>query len=92
MSRSGALSLAAFAPLGTVIHHPVGQRLLKANIRAGLLGLQPLVPEDFLALRQKFPIKRGIFQQITGCARFRHKRVPMGRVAYTNPSWKTIHY
>ncbi len=45
-------------PTRPMVDDPVGQRLFKAHIPAGLFGFNPLVAQDFLALRLKFAIER----------------------------------
>ena len=49
-----------------MFEHPVQKGALKTNIASGLLALDPLVAEDFLTLRQKLPVQRGVSQQVTG--------------------------
>jgi hypothetical protein len=56
--------LAVFAPGGAVLDDPVRQRLLETDVASGLLRLDPLVPENFLALRLKLAVERRILQQI----------------------------
>ena len=58
------LALARFAPFGAVMHNPVRQGLLKADIAPRLFRLEPLVPQDFFALRLKLPVEHGIRQQV----------------------------
>ena len=59
-----ARQLPALTPLRTVLDNPICERALKANVATGFLGLDPLVFQDFLALRLKFPVKGRVFQQI----------------------------
>ena len=47
-----------------MLDDPIRQRLLEADVAAGLFRFNPLVSEDFLALGLKFAIKRGVLQQI----------------------------
>ena len=56
--------LAVFAPARAVLDDPIRQRLLEADVAAGLFRLDPLVPEDFLALRLKLAVERRVLQQI----------------------------
>jgi len=56
--------LAVFAPRGAVLDDPIRQRLLEADVAPGLFRLDPLVPEDFLALRLKLAVERRVLQQI----------------------------
>jgi hypothetical protein len=56
--------LSGFAPAGAVFDDPVRQSAFKADVVAGLLGLNPLVPENLLTFRLKFAVKRGILQQV----------------------------
>ncbi len=41
-----------------MLDDPIRQRLLEADVASGLFGLDPLVPEDFLALGLKLTIQR----------------------------------
>ena len=61
--RRGGLS--GFAPLGAVLDDPIRERALETNVVTGLLGLDPLVAQDFFAFRLKLAVKRGVLQQIT---------------------------
>ena len=56
--------LAALSPLGTVFDDPIRQCPLESDVMPGLFGLNPLVPENFLAFGLELAIKRGILQQI----------------------------
>jgi hypothetical protein len=60
----GRGGLTGFAPLGPVLDDPIGERAFEADVMPGLLGLDPLVAQDFLAFRLKFAVKRGVLQQI----------------------------
>ena len=62
----GGVGVAVFPPGRAVLDDPVGQRLFKADVAAGLFRLDPLVLEDFLALRLEFAIQRRVLQQIVG--------------------------
>src|SRR5665811_1128400 len=70
--------LPALAPFGAVLNDPICQRSLKSNVATGLLGFNPLVPQDLLAFRLKFPIERRVLQQIVSRGRLfrfvRHNR------------------
>ena len=44
---------------------PIRERALKADVATGFFRLNPFMPENLLALRLKFPVKRGILQQVT---------------------------
>jgi hypothetical protein len=57
-------SLAVFAPSRAVLDDPIRQRLLESDVAPGFLRLDPLVPEDFLALRLKLAVERRVLQQI----------------------------
>ena len=52
------------APACAVLDNPVRQRLLEADVAPRFFRLNPLVPEDFLALGLKFAVERRILQQI----------------------------
>ena len=56
--------LARFAPCRTMLDDPIRQRLLEADVASGFFRFDPFVPENFLALRLKFAVKRRILQQI----------------------------
>src|SRR5215468_8026753 len=58
--------LPALAPLGPVLDDPISQSPLESNIAPGLLGFNQLMIQDLFAFRLKFPIKRGVLQQIVG--------------------------
>ena len=60
--RGGVLTV--FAPARAVLDDPIRQRLLEADVTAGLFRLDPFVPEDFLALGLKLAVERGVLQQI----------------------------
>src|SRR5712692_2934593 len=64
LEQSVAHGLAASPPLGAVFDDPVGQSPFKANIMAGLFGLDPFVPENLIAFRLEFTIKRRILYPI----------------------------
>ena len=51
--------------MGAVVDDPVGQRLLEADVVADLFRLDPLVPENFLALRLEFAVEGRVLQLIT---------------------------
>jgi hypothetical protein len=53
-------------PTGAMVNDPVRERVLKADITAGFLGFDPFVPQNFLAFRLKFAVKRRVFQEIAG--------------------------
>ena len=57
-------SLTGFPPTGAVFDDPIGERLLKTDVAAGLFRFNPLVPENFLALRLKLAVERRVLQQI----------------------------
>src|SRR5208282_806791 len=61
--------LPALAPFRAVLDDPICQGTLKSNVAAGLFGLNPLVLQDLLAFRLKFPVEGRVLQQIAGCAR-----------------------
>ena len=41
-----------------MMHHPIHERGLKADVGASRFRFQPLVPENFLALRKALPIQQ----------------------------------
>lgn len=58
--------LTGFAPFGTVLDDPIGQRPFKADVMPGFFRLDPLVFENLLALGLKLAIERGVLQQVAG--------------------------
>lgn len=58
------LGLPRAAPVGAVVHDPVGQGVFEAHVASGFLGLDPFMFQNLLALSLEFPVKRGILQQI----------------------------
>lgn len=47
-----------------MLHDPIRQRALEADIVSSFLGFNPFVLQDFLALRLELTIQRGVFQQV----------------------------
>ena len=61
------LLLAACRPPAlAVLPNPIEQRSLKTDIVSEAFGLQPLVLQDFLPLREKFLIEAGLFNKLAG--------------------------
>ncbi len=54
--RRGGLTI--FAPSGTVLDDPIGQRLLKTDITPGFFRFNPFVTENFFALGLKLAVER----------------------------------
>ena len=59
--------LPALAPLGPVLDDPISQRAFEPDITTGFLGFDPLVLQNLLTFRLKFPIKRRVLEQLAGC-------------------------
>src|SRR5437773_993538 len=55
---------AFLSPVGTVPNKPIEQRLLEADIGSGFLALDPLVFQNFFALRQEFFVKNGVLNEL----------------------------
>jgi hypothetical protein len=64
LKSSGGVGLAGFPPLGPVMDDPVGQGPFEADIVAGLLGLDPFMPQNFFPLGLELAIERRVLQQI----------------------------
>ena len=64
LARGLSVRVAAAPPFGAVFDDPVGQGALEADVAAGLLGLDPLVPEYLLALGLELAIEVGIPNQV----------------------------
>jgi hypothetical protein len=62
-------SMAALPPFGAMLDYPVSQSPFEADIMAGLLGLEPLVFHDFLALCLKFAVQRRFLDQVVAIRR-----------------------
>src|SRR5207248_10606856 len=62
--RAAAFFQAFLSPVGTVPNNPIEQRLLEANIGSGFLALDPLVFQNFFALRQEFFVKNGVLNEL----------------------------
>src|SRR5580692_8438698 len=56
--------VARLPPLGTMPHDPVRQGALEPDVPPRFLRFNPLVPQDFLAFRLEFPVKRRVRQKI----------------------------
>jgi hypothetical protein len=56
--------LSVSAPLGTMPHNPISQSPFKPDVATGFLRLNPLVPQNLLALCLELAIKRRILKQI----------------------------
>ena len=59
LSLVGTLLAPTATPSVSVVANPVEKRALKADVAPCLLGFQPLVPQDFLTLGEKFLIEAG---------------------------------
>jgi len=62
--RAPSFFQAFLSPVGTVPNNPIEQRLLEANIGSGFLALDPLVFQNFFALRQEFFVKNGVLNEL----------------------------
>ena len=63
------------SPRRAMLHHPIKERPLEADVPPMLLTFIPLVTENFLPLCLKLPVEGGVLQQITciaGCWVTRH--------------------
>jgi hypothetical protein len=58
--------MALGAPGGAMLHDPVEQRFLEADIVAGFLALDPFVAEDLFALSEEFFVKERFFHEVEG--------------------------
>ena len=56
--------LATLSPFGTMLDNPIGESAFEADIVTDLLGFDPFVLQNLLALGLKFPIQGGIPNQI----------------------------
>src|SRR5437016_2652028 len=55
--------LAALAPFRPMLDDPIRQRAFEADVSTGFFRFDPLVFQNLLAFRLKFPIKRRVFDQ-----------------------------
>ena len=62
------------APTFAVLADPVEQRALETDVVAEPFGLEPLVFQDLLPLRQEFLIKAGLFDELAGGRGFLNRR------------------
>jgi hypothetical protein len=47
-----------------VLHDPIGERLLEADVTARFFGFQPFVPQDLVKLCLKLFVERGVLYEI----------------------------
>ena len=79
------LRLAGFTPFGPVFHNPVREGAFEADIVASLFRLDPLMPQNLLALCLKLPIERGVLQQVARRRLFRVFRHTLNELKDTTP-------
>ena len=64
LHRTPTFFQAFLSPVGTVPHNPIEQRLLEADIGSSFLALDPLVFQNFFALRQEFFVKNRVLNEL----------------------------
>ena len=69
------------APVWAMMHNPIHERLLEADIPASLFRLEPLVAQDFLAFSAQFAIESRACEQI---ASFRSRAKSIGSSTQTH--------
>lgn len=51
------------SPTSAVMHYPIEESFLEADVVAGFFALYPLVAKDFLTLRNKLAIQHGVLNE-----------------------------
>src|SRR5437899_10611087 len=66
----------SLSPIGAMFHDPIQQSSFKADVFPGFFALDPLVLQNFCALRKKLLVKRRFFNELRLlCFRRRHVRL-----------------
>src|SRR5207244_10957879 len=66
----------SLSPVGAMFHDPIQQSSFKADVFPGFFALDPLVLQNFCALRKKLLVKRRFFNELRLlCFRRRHVRL-----------------
>src|SRR5215470_12708226 len=54
----------SLSPVGAMFHDPIQQSSFKANVFPGLFALDPLVLQNFCALRQELLVERRLLDEL----------------------------
>src|SRR6059058_5502496 len=54
----------SLSPVGAMFHDPIQQSSFKADVFPGLFALDPLVLQNFCALREELLVKRRFFNEL----------------------------
>src|SRR5205814_1212939 len=59
-----SISALSISPVGAMFHDPIQQRYFKADVFPGFFALDPLVLQNFCALREELLVKRRFFNEL----------------------------
>src|SRR5450631_4461296 len=74
------------SPAVTIFHNPIAQRLLEADVRSGLLALDPLMFHNLLSLGQELFVENGVLNELR---LFPLRGGHLGTVFHINEGWST---
>jgi hypothetical protein len=87
--------LPTFPPFGSMFDDPIRQGMFKTDVIARLFRLNPFVLQYLFPLCLKFPIQRGVLNQIIAAGTFaltRHKSFMIDAFEFRNCNSREIHY